>query len=339
MSEYEKMINEMAYNSFDAELVNMRTRAHELCRQYNLLSEHDEKRTDILLQLLPNAKSPVLQGGIFIDYGRNMHIGAGFCANHGFTANDNGGIWIGKDVTFGANVSLYTAVHPMDFESRVPYRNDEGLLHHREYAKPIHIGDGCWLGGSVTVLPGVTIGKRCVIGAGSVVTGDIPDDSVAAGNPCQIVQHHAKEQEERTLFVRTFGNFEVFYESKPLKFRYLKTKELLAYLIDRKGALCPNREIISVLWEDNPSGSDKYSYLKNLRTDLIHTLSLIGYENSIVRTRGTLGIVRDDFDCDYYSWLKDKKKFSGQYQGEYMKQYSWAEDTHGYIEYCVRKGI
>jgi len=135
---------------------------------------------------------------------------------------------------------------------------------------------------------------------------------------------------ERKLEVRTFGNFEVFVDGVPLIFKYQKTKELLAYLVDRRGSLCRNGEIMAVLWEDDTDETGHTSYLKNLRSDLCGTLERVGLEDCIIRTRGEIGILPEKIACDYYDFLKNINgaKGSGFFSGEYMTQYSWAEYTH-----------
>lgn len=97
-------------------------------------------------------------------------------------------IIIGDDVLIAPNVQLYTATHPIEFTERYAKNLETGQLHRRTYALPIKIGNGCWLGGGVIVLPGVTIGDGSVIGAGSVVTKDIPQNSLAVGNPCHVIR-------------------------------------------------------------------------------------------------------------------------------------------------------
>ncbi len=129
------------------------------------------------------------------------------------------------------------------------------------------------------------------------------------------------------LKVRTFGNFEVFFENQPLRFQYNKSKELLAYLIDRKGAMVNNQELLVMLWEDDDSGTKHISYLKNIRKDLSRVLESIGYGDVLIRQRGKLGIVTDKLSCDYYDFLSGKTPEA--YRGEYMTQYSWAEVTNG----------
>ena len=118
------------------------------------------------------------------EYGSHIEIGEGFYANINCVMLDVGKITIGDHVLFGPNVSLYTAGHPIHPDSR-----NSGY----EYGIPITIGDNVWIGGSCVVLPGVTIGSNCVIGAGSVVTKDIPDNSIAAGNPCRVLRQITEE--------------------------------------------------------------------------------------------------------------------------------------------------
>lgn len=113
------------------------------------------------------------------DYGCNIHIGENFFANFNFTVLDEAEVRIGDNAFIGPNVSIYTACHPLD----APTRNTAV-----EWAEPVVIGNNVWIGGSATILPGVTIGDNVVIGAGSVVTHDIPSDCVAAGNPARVIK-------------------------------------------------------------------------------------------------------------------------------------------------------
>ncbi len=122
-----------------------------------------------------------------------------------------------------------------------------------------------------------------------------------------------------------FGNFEVFVDGKPMRFQYDKTKELLAYLVDRSGALCTMDEIMAVLWTD-----DRHiSYLKMMRKDLLDQLKAVNCEEIILRQWGKLGIDIEKVDCDYYDWKNNKASGINAYNGEYMEQYSWAEFTNG----------
>ena len=132
------------------------------------------------------------------------------------------------------------------------------------------------------------------------------------------------------LRVQTFGNFEVFYNNEPVKFQYSKTKEMFAYLIDRRGSMCTNGELEAVLWENEDA--QKTSYLKRIRKDLLDTLNQYNKMDLIVRKRGEIGIVPDRINCDYYAWLKGLPSAVNTYAGEYMSQYSWGEVTHAAID-------
>lgn len=129
------------------------------------------------------------------------------------------------------------------------------------------------------------------------------------------------------LRAQCFGNFEVFFGEKPIKFKYNKTKELLAYLIDRKGAICTNGELATILWEDEAGG--KKSYLSNITSDLIKTLEELGAKGVVMKRRGSLYIVPEKLNCDFYDWNKGRLYAINAYCGEYMSQYSWAEMTLG----------
>ena len=130
------------------------------------------------------------------------------------------------------------------------------------------------------------------------------------------------------LRIQAFGNFEVFVEETPIAFKYSKTKEMLAYLVDRKGALCTLGELQAVLFEDE-GGHE--AYMKSLRRDLLGILTLLGCENAIAQQRGKLGVIPDRVECDYYDWCNGKRK-NIVWQGEYMAQYSWSEYTTGMLE-------
>ncbi len=136
---------------------------------------------------------------------------------------------------------------------------------------------------------------------------------------------------QEKVYARAFGKFEVFLGGRPLRFRYQKTKELLAFLIDRHGVLCSNVEIISALWEDDSPESSHVSYLKNIRTDLVNTLEEKGCIPCITRVRGEMGILTDAIECDYYEYLKNRDVSGAEklFKGEYMSQYPWGEYTLG----------
>ena len=140
--------------------------------------------------------------------------------------------------------------------------------------------------------------------------------------------------EKKKLKVQAFGNFEVYLDGKPVAFKYRRTKELFAYLVDRLGAMCTVGEIIGILFEDESGRED---YFQKLRRDLLATLEEIGCENAIVHKRGMLGIVISEIQCDYYDCLSQKKDFETCYFGEYMTQYSFAEYTNAQLYEKLKK--
>ncbi len=182
MNEKEKMLAGELYDAnYNEELQKEREKAKDLCYEYNQIkpSKQEEKRK-IIKQLLGNTKQDFLIEQPFMcDYGYNIEIGENFYANHNLIILDGNKVTFGDNVFIAPNCAFYTAGHPLDPEQR-----NKGL----EYAKPIEIGDNVWIGGNVVVLPGVKIGDNCVIGAGSVVTKDVPENSVAVGNPCKVIR-------------------------------------------------------------------------------------------------------------------------------------------------------
>lgn len=172
MTEQEKMLAGKIYDSSDETLLAIRTKAHKLCQTYNQTADTEEKaREQIMRDLIPDcAKGVYLQGPIYFDYGKFTTIGENTFANFNFTVLDTCPVHIGNNVFIGPNVSLVTPMHPFRYQERnIKFRPD-GTAYDDEYAKPITIGDNCWLASNVVVTGGVTIGEGCVIGAGSVVT-------------------------------------------------------------------------------------------------------------------------------------------------------------------------
>lgn len=188
--EEEKIKAGILFCPADPELKAMKLRTHNLNVDYNQTHEdEEEKRAAILSQILAEfGEGGRIQGPIAFHYGTHTRIGKRFFANFNFTVQDDGEVTIGDDCNFGPNVTIVTPVHPMLANERRAMRTAKGETKLLCYAKPVHIGNDCWLGASVTVCPGVTIGDRCVIGAGSVVTRDIPSDSFAAGVPCRVIR-------------------------------------------------------------------------------------------------------------------------------------------------------
>lgn len=179
MSEKDKMINGDIYEPFCEELTNDRIRAKNLCQKYNSLlpSQKDEKKELLKTLLGSYGKDSVIEPNFFCDYGYNIEFDGFVYINHNSVFLDCAKIKIGDNTFIGPNCGFYTAIHPIDAKTRISGK---------ESAKPITIGKGVWIGGNVVILPGVTIGDRAVIGAGSVVTKDIPSDVVAVGNPCKV---------------------------------------------------------------------------------------------------------------------------------------------------------
>ena len=139
---------------------------------------------------------------------------------------------------------------------------------------------------------------------------------------------------KKRLKVQTFGNFEVYIDDKPLNFKYRKTKELFAYLVDRGGSMCSVGEIIGILFE-NDSGREEY--FQKIRRDLIETLKEVGCSDAILHKRGMIGVVVTEIKCDYYDYLNDKKDLTTSYFGEYMSQYSFGENTNAQLYAKLRK--
>jgi len=186
MTERERMLRGEIYDAnHDAQLVNERVRCKEKCHEYNLLRPSDTAgRSRLLAEMLGRVgEGAWIESPFHCDYGVLVSVGRNFYANHNCVMLDGGTIEFGDNVFIGPNCCFSTAEHPL-----AAPRRREGL----ERARPIRVGDDVWIGAGVTVLPGVTIGDRCVIGAGSVVTRDIPADTVAYGNPCR--PHRKVEQ-------------------------------------------------------------------------------------------------------------------------------------------------
>ena len=188
MTEKEKMLSGQLYDANDAALARERDRAKKLCRAYNELSREDaEGRRALLEELLGRVgKACWIEPSFWCDYGGSIELGENFYANHNLVILDAGGVRICENVLLGPNCGLYTSGHPLDAA-----RRNAGW----EYALPIVIGDNVWIGGGAQLLPGVTIGSNVVIGAGSVVTHDIPDHCVAVGNPCRVLRRLPEDGE------------------------------------------------------------------------------------------------------------------------------------------------
>ena len=178
------------FSPAEPELVAIKRRTHNLNVDYNQTHEDEfEKREAILREIIGEVGEGVrIQGPIAFHYGKHTKIGRNFFANFNFTVQDDGEVTIGDYCNFGPNVTIVTPVHPMVASERRAMLTAEGEAKTLCYAKPVPIGSDCWFGANVTVCPGVTIGDGCVIGAGSVVTRDVPANSFAAGVPCRVIR-------------------------------------------------------------------------------------------------------------------------------------------------------
>lgn len=182
VEEKEKMLNGKLYNAgCDKSLIEERTKCKKLCQEYNRLSYEDlDARKNIIKKILGSTQENFfIEQPFMCDYGYNVEIGENFYSNHNLIILDCAKVSFGNNVFVAPNCAFYTACHPIDAETR-----NKGL----EFAKPIKIGSNVWIGGNVVVLAGVTIGDNTVIGAGSVVTKDIPSNVIAVGNPCRIIK-------------------------------------------------------------------------------------------------------------------------------------------------------
>ncbi len=186
----QRMLSGMLYDVGDKLLADRRRLAHRLSKDYNdTYEEQEERREAILKELLPNSSLHIyLQGPIQFDYGTYTIFGSGCYANFNLTILDEGPVRIGKNVFFGPNCTLATPMHPLVADERWFRTRSNGEIYDWETSRPITVGDGCWIASNVTICGGVTIGENTVIGAGSVVTKDIPAGVLAAGNPCRVIR-------------------------------------------------------------------------------------------------------------------------------------------------------
>lgn len=197
MNELEKCLTGRYYDCHDEIFLQYKNKARNLLAKYNALAYDQKKeKTEILHKLCGSIGDNVSVASPFIcDYGCNIHIGSNVSINMNCTFVDCNKIIIGNNVLIASNVQLYTATHPVEIKDRLMPGWYPGSKKYfcQTYALSITIGNGCWLGGGVIVLPGVTIGGGSVIGAGSVVTKDIPVNCVAVGNPARVIRRINKE--------------------------------------------------------------------------------------------------------------------------------------------------
>lgn len=190
MTEEERIFRGILFSPAHPELKAIKLRAHNLSSRFSRLFEDEmEEREAVLTQLLGRkGKNCFMQGPIFFHYGVHTEIGDYFFGNYNLTVQDDARVTIGNHVSCGPNVTIVTPIHPFVASERWQMLDQNGEPKSLCYAKPVTIGNDVWISANVTVCGGVTIGDRCVIGAGSVVTRDIPADSFAAGVPCRVIR-------------------------------------------------------------------------------------------------------------------------------------------------------
>jgi len=201
MTNQEKMLAGRIYDSSDNMLVEKRCKAHRLSKEYNdTFEDETEKRKEILKKLLPNmGEGTYIQGPIQFDYGEFTSIGKNCFFNFNLTILDCGPVTIGNDVFVGPNCTMAVPMHPLLPDERRKNSKKNPDDHDLEYSLGISIGDDCWIASDVTICGGVSIGNDTVIGAGSVVTRDIPSGVLAAGNPCKVIR---KLSQKDSIFLK-----------------------------------------------------------------------------------------------------------------------------------------
>ena len=176
------MLSGEIYSAVDPELIRELTETRAVIHQFNTLHPNETEKMRVVLHHLLGAIGDdhiIINQPFRCDYGKQIRVGKRFFANFNLTILDEAYVTIGDDCFIGPNVSIYTACHstdPVERNSR------------KEWALPVSIGDNVWIGGNVTILPGVTIGDNVTIGAGSVVVRDIPSNTIAVGNPCKVIK-------------------------------------------------------------------------------------------------------------------------------------------------------
>ena len=184
MTERQRMVSGELYDAMDAALVGLREHSRDLCQLLNATREGEqEERRRILRELFGTGGDTVwMQPPFYCDYGWNIELGERVFFNFNCVVLDVCPVRIGSFSLFGPAVQIYTPLHPLNAE----------LRRKQEYGAPIEIGSDVWVGGGAMILPGVKIGSRAVIGAGSVVTRDVPEGVFAAGNPCRVIREIAE---------------------------------------------------------------------------------------------------------------------------------------------------
>ena len=187
MTNSERRDRGMAYISDDGVMEEQKV-CRRILQELNTVDRADfSKISQLVKKLLGKSEGAYINPPFYCDYGTHIEVGKNFFANYNCTILDVATVKIGDNCQMAPNVAIYTAGHPLH-----PVARNSAY----EYGIPVEIGDNCWIGGNTVILPGVHIGDNCVIGAGSVVTKDIPDWSVAAGNPCKVIRKITEEDKK-----------------------------------------------------------------------------------------------------------------------------------------------
>lgn len=190
MTQYERMVKRLIYDPADAEILREQVPFQDRLWEFNRLKPSDiAEKTRYMKEVFAQCgENNYIELPLHANWGgHHVHFGSNIYANYGLTLVDDGHIYVGSYVMFGPNVTIATANHPIHSGLR-----QKGL----QYNKDVHIGENAWICANVVIVPGVTIGKNAVIGAGSVVTRDIPDNVVAAGNPCRVLREVGEHDRE-----------------------------------------------------------------------------------------------------------------------------------------------
>ena len=201
MTEEEKIFARKMFDPRKQELKDIKHKAHIACQKFNAMDEYDPQRSRVIGEILgKTGKVYYFQGPVQFNYGCHTFIGENFFANFNLTVMDDGPIYIGDNVCFGPNVSLMATNHPLIAQERMGL-DEQGRTTMAEFAEEIRIGNNVWIACNDTVIGGVTIGDNVVIGAGSVVTKDIPAGYLAYGNPARPVRPITEADSKKHLIL------------------------------------------------------------------------------------------------------------------------------------------
>ena len=201
MTEEEKILAGKMFDPRKQELKDIKHKAHIACQKFNAMDEYDPQRSRVIGEILgKTGKVYYFQGPVQFNYGCHTFIGENFFANFNLTVMDDGPIYIGDNVCFGPNVSLMATNHPLIAQERMGL-DEQGRTTMAEFAEEIRIGNNVWIACNATVIGGVTIGDNVVIGAGSVVTKDIPAGYLAYGNPARPVRPITEADSKKHLIL------------------------------------------------------------------------------------------------------------------------------------------